>query len=145
MGPESHPGIEIFIQHVALQVPERAEYRAKASQAIVILMRELPGTSFQRVVRWLFCWAHNEKVAHRLFSVEVMGKILQEEERDDKVEIVHEEDEDLFADKDDEVNSNVSWIKKSLLISVNTVYYFRRRHQYYLNRAILYRTSSYLE
>lgn len=72
VGDASHDATEVLIQHLSLQVPERAEYRHKASRAIVDIMRGLPGPVFRRVVRWLFCWAHNEKVAHRQFAVEVL-------------------------------------------------------------------------
>ncbi len=82
MGEDTHDAAEVLIQHLALQVPERAEYRHKASSAVVEVMRGLPGPAFRRAVRWLFCWAHNEKVAHRQFAVEVMGELLQEDERE---------------------------------------------------------------
>ena len=82
----------MFIQHVALKVPERAEFRLKASQAIVLLMRGLSGPKFKKVVEWFFRWAHNEKVAHRQFSVEVMGRLLQEDERENEdLDVIQEE------------------------------------------------------
>lgn len=71
----------MLIQHLALQVPDKAEYRAKTSLAIVTLMRDLSVNIFNRVVRWIFAWAHNEKVAHRQFALEVMGRLMQENER----------------------------------------------------------------
>ncbi|TRY62148.1 hypothetical protein TCAL_11306, partial [Tigriopus californicus] len=81
IGQESHGAIEVLIQHLALQVPDKAEYRAKTSLAIVTLMRDLSVDIFNRVVRWIFAWAHNEKVAHRQFALEVMGRLMQENER----------------------------------------------------------------
>eukprot|EP00095_Tigriopus_kingsejongensis_P003824 maker-scaffold2482_size15237-snap-gene-0.3 protein:Tk03824 transcript:maker-scaffold2482_size15237-snap-gene-0.3-mRNA-1 annotation:"condensin-2 complex subunit d3" len=82
MGEETHSPLEVLVQHMALQVPDKAEFRSKTSHAIVSLMRELPsGQVFNRMVRWFFAWAHSEKVAHRQFSLEVMGRLIQENER----------------------------------------------------------------
>ena len=70
-GKNSDDAIQIFIQHLALQVPERAEYRSKASLAIIGLTNNLSGNIYEKVVRWLMSWAHSEKIPHRLFAVEV--------------------------------------------------------------------------
>ena len=62
-------------------MPDRAEFRHKAASAIVTLTLRLPSDNFSRVVRWFFSFAHNEKSAHRLFAIEVMGRLLNENER----------------------------------------------------------------
>merc|ERR1719500_2150186 len=81
LGDGSHDAVEVLIQHVALRVPERAEFRHKASLAIVDLMHRLPTHVTRRIVHWFFKWAHAEKVAHRQFALEVMGKLLLEGEK----------------------------------------------------------------
>ena len=86
LGDGSHDPVEVLIQHVALRVPERAEFRHKASLAIVDLMHRLPTHVTRRIVHWFFRWAHAEKVAHRQFALEVMGKLLLEGEKDDDVD-----------------------------------------------------------
>ena len=49
--------------------------------AIVGLMQGgLPTAVTRRIVHWFFRWAHAEKVAHRQFALEVMGKLLLEGE-----------------------------------------------------------------
>jgi hypothetical protein len=63
--------VEILAQHLALHVPDRAEFRSKASAAIVDIMRGLPGHHFRKLVRWVICFAHSEKVSQRQFAVEV--------------------------------------------------------------------------
>ncbi len=74
VGEPSHGAVEVLIQHVALQVPDRAEFRQKASLSILGLMRKLPDDVFRRVIFWFCRWAHSEKLAHRQFSIEVRTK-----------------------------------------------------------------------
>ena len=53
----------------------------QASMAITDLMQGgLPTAVTRRIVHWFFRWAHAEKVAHRQFALEVMGKLLLEGE-----------------------------------------------------------------
>jgi hypothetical protein len=84
LGETTHSAVEVLIQHIALRVPERAEFRSKASSAVVDLIRGLPSAFSKRVVHWLFRWAHNEKVAHRQFALEVMGRLLLEDEEEEE-------------------------------------------------------------
>ena len=59
-----------MIQHLALKVPEKADYRHNASDAIVELALRLPKASaFSKIVHWFVQLAHNEKSAHR-YSIE---------------------------------------------------------------------------
>lgn len=81
VGDASFGSVEILVQHLAMKVPDRAEFRQKASSAIVDLLIGLPGHVFTRIVRWFFCLAHNDKSAHRQFAIEVMGRLLAENER----------------------------------------------------------------
>ena len=54
LGECSHSAVEVLIQHCALRVPERAEFRHRASLAIVELMRGLPTNVTRRIVHWFF-------------------------------------------------------------------------------------------
>ena len=82
MGEESCEGVQTLIQHLAMKVPERAEYRHKACDAIIILMLGLPHVFYTATVNWFFRLVHVEKSANRLFALEVMGKLLAENERE---------------------------------------------------------------
>ena len=54
--------------------------------AIVGLMQGgLPTAVTRRIVHWFFRWAHAEKVAHRQFALEVMGKLLLEGEEQARI------------------------------------------------------------
>ena len=54
LGECAHPAVEVLVQHVALRVPERAEFRLRASLAVVELMRGLPDNVARRIVHWFF-------------------------------------------------------------------------------------------
>uniref|UniRef100_A0A0K2TBV8 NonSMC condensin II complex, subunit D3 [Callithrix jacchus] n=1 Tax=Lepeophtheirus salmonis TaxID=72036 RepID=A0A0K2TBV8_LEPSM len=77
----SYEGVEIFIQHLAFHVPDKAEFRQKASSTIVSITRRLPRIFYNRVVRWFLSWSYNEMMSQRLFAVEVMGAFILVEER----------------------------------------------------------------
>ena len=70
-----------MVQHLALKVPEKADYRKNASSAIHILLLGLPMSHYSKLVKWFFILAHNEKSAHRQFAIELMGRLLSEMER----------------------------------------------------------------
>merc|ERR1712007_139635 len=73
--------LEILIQHIAIKVPDRAEFRQKASAAIVELTSKIPEESYSRILMWFFRLAHSERIAHRQFTVEVIGKLLTSRKR----------------------------------------------------------------
>ena len=82
VGEDSCEGIKILIQHLAMKVPERAEYRHKACDAIIILLLGLPHSVYTSTITWFFRLVHVEKSANRLFALEIMGKLLAENERE---------------------------------------------------------------
>ena len=94
VGNNCGDAVEIMIQHLAVKVPEKAEFRHKASAAIVALILGLDQDAFTRTVHWFFKFGHNEKSSHRLFAIEVMGKLLNENERENKAQNSDEEASD---------------------------------------------------
>ena len=81
VGEPSNEAVTIMIQHLAMKVPDKAEFRQKASNAIITLLIGLPSGDYTKMVRWFFMLAHNEKSAQRIFALEVMGRLLAENER----------------------------------------------------------------
>ncbi|MPC68965.1 Condensin-2 complex subunit D3 [Portunus trituberculatus] len=69
---EAYDGVYILIQHLCLQVPDKAEFRQKAAQSVVEILRFLPTHLYVRLIKWFFKFSHNEKAGHRLFMLEVM-------------------------------------------------------------------------
>lgn len=78
---EAYEGVYILIQHLCIRVPDRAEFRQKTAQSIVEILRYLPIQLYTRLMQWFFKFSHNEKAGHRLFMLEVISKMLGEEER----------------------------------------------------------------
>ena len=54
VGEESCEGVQTLIQHLAMKVPERAEYRHKACDAIITLMLGLPHAFYTATVEYYF-------------------------------------------------------------------------------------------
>ena len=79
------------MEHIALKVPEKADYRHAASRAILELLQGLPMSHYSRLVKWFFILAHNDRSAYRQFSIEVMGRLLAESERKKPTETAHGE------------------------------------------------------
>ncbi len=82
VGDETYDGVKILIQHLAMKVPDRAEFRHKGSLAIITLMLGLPHNHFAEITSWFFRMAYADKSANRQFAIEVMGRLLAENERE---------------------------------------------------------------
>ena len=52
IGGPCYDAVEILIHHLAVKVPDKAEFRQKASSAIVELTLGLPQEYFSRIVRY---------------------------------------------------------------------------------------------
>lgn len=68
---DAYDGVYILIQHLCLQVPDKAEFRQKTAQSVVEILRFLPTNLYVRLIKWFFKFSHNEKAGHRLFMLEV--------------------------------------------------------------------------
>ena len=86
LSEDAYDAVEILIHHLAMKVPDKAEYRHRASAAINILMMGLPNKHFSNIVKWFFRLAHIEKSANRQFAIEVMGQLLVQHERENPSE-----------------------------------------------------------
>lgn len=68
---DAYEGVYILIQHLCLQVPDKADFRQKTAQSVVEILRFLPTNLYGRLIKWFFKFSHNEKAGHRLFMLEV--------------------------------------------------------------------------
>ena len=118
VGEDSCEGVKILIQHLSMKVPERAEYRHKACDAIIILLLGLPHAAYTSTVTWFFRLVHVEKSANRLFSLEVMGKLLAENEREKPNESMMGEHDYGCGDKSQHVVNPETGISTSLFQQV---------------------------
>ncbi|NXN20902.1 CNDD3 protein, partial [Nycticryphes semicollaris] len=75
------PVLRILLQHICTKVPDKADYRTYAAQALVDLLNKLPNTEFADFIAWLFKYSRNTKTAYRVFALDVALALLNVPER----------------------------------------------------------------
>ncbi|XP_076046564.1 chromosome associated protein D3 [Oratosquilla oratoria] len=80
----TYDSVYILVQHLCVRVPDKADYRTKTAHSVVEILKFLPIIMYTNLVKWLYKFSHNEKAGHRLFVLEVISKMLGEEERNDE-------------------------------------------------------------
>ncbi|NXJ68595.1 CNDD3 protein, partial [Rostratula benghalensis] len=75
------PVLRILLQHICTKVPDKADYRTHAAQALVDLLRKLPSAEFADFIAWLFKYSRNVKTAYRVFALDVALALLEVPER----------------------------------------------------------------
>ncbi|KAM6107789.1 condensin-2 complex subunit D3 [Pterocles gutturalis] len=75
------PVLRILLQHICTKVPDKADYRTYAAQALVNLLDKFPCREFAEFIAWLCKYSHNAKVAYRVFALDVALALLDVPER----------------------------------------------------------------
>ncbi|NXY90767.1 CNDD3 protein, partial [Alcedo cyanopectus] len=75
------PVLRILLQHICTKVPDKADYRTYAAQALVTLLTKLPCTEFADFISWLYKYSRNTKIAYRVFALDVALALLDVPER----------------------------------------------------------------
>ncbi|NWU63863.1 CNDD3 protein, partial [Pterocles burchelli] len=75
------PVLRILLQHICTKVPDKADYRTYAAQALVNLLDKFPCREFAEFIAWLCKYSHNSKVAYRVFALDVALALLDVPER----------------------------------------------------------------
>ncbi|XP_064327032.1 condensin-2 complex subunit D3 [Phalacrocorax carbo] len=75
------PILRILLQHICTKVPDKADYRTYAAQALVNLLNKLPCIEFADFIAWLYKYSCNTKVAYRVFALDVALALLDVPER----------------------------------------------------------------
>ncbi|XP_061869891.1 condensin-2 complex subunit D3 [Colius striatus] len=75
------PVLRILLQHICTKVPDKADYRTYAAQALVTLLNKLPCIEFADFMAWLYKYSHNTKIAYRVFALDVALALLDVPER----------------------------------------------------------------
>ncbi|NWV43117.1 CNDD3 protein, partial [Grantiella picta] len=70
------PVLRILLQHICTKVPDKADYRTYAAQALVTLLDKLPCAEFADFIAWLYKYSLT-KVSYRVFSVDVALALLE--------------------------------------------------------------------
>ncbi|NXY75637.1 CNDD3 protein, partial [Glareola pratincola] len=75
------PVLRILLQHICAKVPDKADYRTYAAQALVNLLNKLPSIEFADFIAWLYKYSRNTKIAYRVFALDVVLALLDLPER----------------------------------------------------------------
>ncbi|XP_064587947.1 condensin-2 complex subunit D3 [Zonotrichia leucophrys gambelii] len=75
-----YPVLRILLQHICTKVPDKADYRTYAAQALVTLLDKLPCAEFAEFIAWLYKYSLN-KVSYRVFALDVALALLELPER----------------------------------------------------------------
>ncbi|NXJ89999.1 CNDD3 protein, partial [Corythaixoides concolor] len=75
------PVLRILLQHICTKVPDKADYRMYAAQALVNLLNKLPSIEFADFIAWLYKYSRNTKIAYRVFALDVALALLDVPER----------------------------------------------------------------
>ncbi|KAI2668597.1 Condensin-2 complex subunit D3 [Labeo rohita] len=76
------PLLRILVQHICHQMVEKSEYRASGAQAVGKLIAKMPCQDYAAIVKWLYSYSRNNKVAFRMFALDVAMVLLEQSERD---------------------------------------------------------------
>ncbi|NXM68985.1 CNDD3 protein, partial [Serilophus lunatus] len=74
------PVLRILLQHICTKVPDKADYRTSAAQALVTLLNKLPCVEFAEFISWLYKYSLN-KISYRVFALDVALALLEVPER----------------------------------------------------------------
>eukprot|EP00696_Hemimastix_kukwesjijk_P007360 gnl/Hemi2/1931_TR687_c1_g1_i2.p1 gnl/Hemi2/1931_TR687_c1_g1~~gnl/Hemi2/1931_TR687_c1_g1_i2.p1 ORF type:complete len:1247 (-),score=148.47 gnl/Hemi2/1931_TR687_c1_g1_i2:385-4125(-) len=73
---QAGPHIGALLQHMCVQVPDRTEYRDKAAQAIVLILKDCPAEQRERFVSFVALYSKNAKGGFRLFATDMVFQLL---------------------------------------------------------------------
>uniref|UniRef100_A0A3Q1AYP7 Condensin-2 complex subunit D3 n=1 Tax=Amphiprion ocellaris TaxID=80972 RepID=A0A3Q1AYP7_AMPOC len=75
------PFLQILLQHICFQMVEKNEFRSHGAQAVGMLTSQMANTDYACFIKWLFIFSRNSKMVHRLFSIDVVMVLLEQQER----------------------------------------------------------------
>ncbi|XP_043098978.1 condensin-2 complex subunit D3 [Puntigrus tetrazona] len=76
------PLLRILVQHICHQMVEKSDYRASGAQAVGKLMAKMSCQDYAAIVKWLYSYSRNKKVAFRMFALDVAMVLLEQSERE---------------------------------------------------------------
>lgn len=72
--------VSTLLQHLCMRVPDKAELRHGASQAVISILLAMRPQEIHRFVTFIDKYGRNQKPAYRIFAVELSEKILTSKE-----------------------------------------------------------------
>ncbi|XP_027743858.1 condensin-2 complex subunit D3 [Empidonax traillii] len=84
--------LRTLLQHICVKVPDKADYRTYAAQALVTLLNKLPRVEFAEFIAWLYKFSLLSKTSYRVFALDVALALLDVPERslDDSLPLDHQ-------------------------------------------------------
>ena len=79
---EREEAVVLLIHHMAAKVPDKTDWRREAASGILTLIEVLSPSLLHSTTRWILKFAHSEKPSNRLFSLEVLAKLMFSEKLD---------------------------------------------------------------
>uniref|UniRef100_A0A803W220 Condensin-2 complex subunit D3 n=1 Tax=Ficedula albicollis TaxID=59894 RepID=A0A803W220_FICAL len=76
-----YPVLRVLLQHICAKVPDKAEYRSSAAQALVTLLDKFPCAEFADFIAWLYKFSLNLVISYRVFALDVALALLELPER----------------------------------------------------------------
>ncbi|KAM6173588.1 condensin-2 complex subunit D3 [Erethizon dorsatum] len=76
------PVLRILLQHICAKVTDKSEYRTSAAQCLVRLLSGLPCGEYATFISWLYKYSRSSKIAHRVFTLDVVLALLELPERE---------------------------------------------------------------
>ncbi|XP_003472593.2 condensin-2 complex subunit D3 isoform X1 [Cavia porcellus] len=76
------PVLRILLQHICAKVTDKSEYRTSAAQSLVHLLGKLPSGEYAMFISWLYKYSQSSKIAHRVFTLDVVLALLELPERE---------------------------------------------------------------
>ncbi|XP_067127174.1 condensin-2 complex subunit D3-L-like [Centruroides vittatus] len=75
-------GARILLQQLSVQTIDKAEFRAKVSQAITVVLNCFPLEPYAQMVEWFFKLVRHAKVNYRVCALEIFSHLLSEQEKE---------------------------------------------------------------
>ncbi|OXB81270.1 UNVERIFIED_CONTAM: hypothetical protein H355_014314 [Colinus virginianus] len=75
------PVLRVLLQHICTKVPDKADYRTYAAQALVNLLNKFPCMEFADFIAWLYKYSLHTKISYRVFALDVALALLDVPER----------------------------------------------------------------
>ena len=130
---------EMFVQHVALNVPDKASYKSLACETIEKIFQRMPTKVQKRCCEWLKKLSRNTKTGYRSFSVELCTELIQSFSRKKKW---GEEEESMLFDLTmiiiDRMSDAIMTVRsKSLSCMISVFKNARENMEHFLKETIL--------
>ncbi|XP_052213027.1 condensin-2 complex subunit D3-like isoform X2 [Dreissena polymorpha] len=80
-GDRGQASVRTLLQHMCTKVTDRAEYRTKVAQAVVLVSQQLPAASYGAMVQWFHKLSRHSQINNRGFALEIVSTLLSSPER----------------------------------------------------------------